>query len=109
MLEPAFLTTKSETAYPYPDREARRVMHAAKRKNTNALLLAFWTEVFRIAAEYIAEFSPGTIFTDETELAVAWRCYLEENDRAIRRQLYARAKQASRCFWRFGGHVAHFA
>ncbi|KAJ8462049.1 hypothetical protein ONZ51_g11151 [Trametes cubensis] len=32
------------TAYPYPDREARRVMHAAKRKNTNALLLAFWIE-----------------------------------------------------------------
>ncbi|KAH9902801.1 hypothetical protein C8Q73DRAFT_671822 [Cubamyces lactineus] len=83
------------TAYPYPDREARRVMHAAKRKNTHGLLLAFWTEVFRITAEYIAEFSSGTVFTDETELAVAWRRYLEENDRAIRRQLYARAKQSA--------------
>ncbi|GJE95214.1 hypothetical protein PsYK624_113950 [Phanerochaete sordida] len=90
--------SEDTTAFPVPDHVARDFVEFTQRASpgTDPLLLAFWVQVFRIAAEYIDDFENGTVFTDEQELAIAWRRYLDENKHAVRDQLYRRAVDTAR-------------
>ncbi|GJE94144.1 hypothetical protein PsYK624_103120 [Phanerochaete sordida] len=85
------------TAYPVPDHSARDYILSTGWLPVEASPrhLAFWIEVFRVSSELILEFAPGTTFENEQDLAVAWRSHLEDNDRAVRKQLYGRATESA--------------
>ena len=88
----------SNAAYPRPDDDARWAIEGYRHPpsteaQASVRILAFFVEVFSVAAELITEFSPRTVFDDERQLAVAWRLHLEENGRAVRKELYRRAEE----------------